>query len=187
VVQRRRVNLIVMRLSVLIKAAAVLLWLPGSLAIAQEPKLVDYSHVKITLTSEGGPSGCVIFEGGRPVDCIPKYSVTIDENGTVIFHRISSVKPRDERVHSIPISTVRALVSEFQRIDFFSLDDRYEVKKLPNGHFQTIDHGHSWTVSIDIDGKSKSIYIFFGEPDDLAVLVKKIVDTTQISQSVGSP
>jgi hypothetical protein len=176
-----------MRLSVFIKTASVLFWLLGSVVVAQEPKLVDYSHVKITLTSEGGPSGCVIFEGGRSVDCIPKYSVTIDENGTVIFNRISSVKPRDERVHSIPISTVRDLVAEFQRIHFFSLDDRYEMKKLPNGQFQTIDHGHAWTVSIDIDGKSKSIYIFFGEPDDLAALVKKIVDATQISQYVGRP
>ena len=176
-----------MRLSVLIKTASVLFGLLGSGVVAQEPKLVDYAHVKITLTSEGGPSGCVMFEGGRLVDCIPRYSVTIDENGTVIFNRISSVKPRDERVHSIPISTVRDLVAEFQRINFFSLDDRYEMKKLPNGHFLTIDHGHSWTVSINIDGKSKSIYIFFGEPDDLAALVKKIVDATQISQYVGRP
>jgi hypothetical protein len=113
--------------------------------------------------------------------------VTIDENGTVIFNWISNAKPRDKRVHSIPISTVRDLVAEFQRINFFSLDDRYEMKKLPNGQFQTIDHGHSWTVSIDIDGKSKSIYIFFGEPDDLAALMKKIVDATQISQYVGRP
>ena len=176
-----------MRLWVLMKTASVLFWLLGSVVAAQEPKLADYAHVKITLTSEGGPSGCVMFEGGRSVDCIPKYSVTIDKNGTVIFNRINSVKPRDERVHSIPVSTVRDLVTEFQRINFFSLDDRYEMKRLANGHFQTIDHGHAWTVSINIDGKSKSIYIFFGEPDALAALVKKIVDASQISQYVPRP
>jgi len=33
--------------------------------------------------------------------------------------------------------------------------DRYEIKKLPNGNSETIDHAYASTISIDIDGKRK--------------------------------
>src|SRR2546430_9074879 len=34
--------------------------------------------------------------------------------------------------------------------------DRYEIKKLPNGNSETIDHAYASTISIDIDGKRKA-------------------------------
>ena len=34
--------------------------------------------------------------------------------------------------------------------------DRYEIKKLPNGNSETIDHAYASTISLDIDGKRKA-------------------------------
>jgi hypothetical protein len=115
----------------------------------------------------------------------PGYSVSLDENGTVIYNGASCVKERGERIHSIPVSAVRDLVTQFMQIDFYSLQDRYTEKKLPNGMFQTIDHANATTISIDIDGKKKSVYIFYGAPDELIDLERKLYDSTKISQYTG--
>jgi hypothetical protein len=153
--------------------------------VAQAPKTPDYTHVKITVTAEGTACGCVYLQDNDYVSCCPKYSATVDENGTVIYNGVSGVKTRGERVLSIPLSTVRDLVSDFYRIDFFSLEDRYTRKKLPNGNYQTVSHQNAMTVSIDVDGKSKSIYIFYGEPQELTDLLRKLIDATGIAQHVG--
>jgi hypothetical protein len=174
-----------MRLSVLIKTILVVFVLLSPAVVAQEPKAPDYAHVKITLTTEGGPCGCVYFQDDRYVGCCPKYSVSVDENGTVIYNGISGVKTRGERVLSIPVTTVRDVVADFYRIGFFSLQDRYEVKKLPNGDYATVDHSNAMTISIDIDGKTKSVYIFYGAPQELADLLTKIVEVTRVAQYVG--
>jgi hypothetical protein len=51
--------------------------------------------------------------------------------------------------------------------------------------FQTIDHANATTISIDIDGKKKSVYIFYGAPDKLIELQRKLYDVTQIGQYIG--
>ena len=74
---------------------------------------------------------------------------------------------RGEAISSISITAVRDLVAEFLRVNFYSLQNRYTEKRLPNGNIHTIDHGNATTISIDIDGKKKSIYIFYGAPHEL--------------------
>ena len=63
--------------------------------------------------------------------------------------------------------------------------DRYEIKKLPNGNSETIDHAYASTISIDIDGKKKSVYIFYGAPQELIDLQRKLYEVTQIAQYTG--
>ena len=83
------------------------------------------------------------------------------------------------------MGAVRDLEADFLRINFFSLQDRYTSKKLPNGNSQTVDHANATTMSIDLDGKKKSVYIFYGAPDELIALQRKLYDFTQIAQYVG--
>jgi Domain of unknown function (DUF6438) len=154
-------------------------------APAQQPSAADYIHVTITMKAEGGPCGCVYLLDDKYVGCCPAYSVTVDQNGTVIYNGISGVKVRGEKVQSIPIADVRDLVTNFFRIDFFSLQDRYTEKKLPNGMSETIDHSNATTISIDIDGKKKSVYIFYGAPQELLDLQRKLFEVTQIVEYVG--
>jgi hypothetical protein len=83
------------------------------------------------------------------------------------------------------VGAVRDLVADFFRINFFSLQDRYRSKTLPDGNPQTVDHANATTISIDVDGKKKSVYIFYGAPDELIDLQRKLYDITQIAQYVG--
>ncbi len=161
----------------------ILLVLNTSSSAQQAPQPV-YSHVNITLKAKGGPCGTVCVNEAS-LGCCPAYSVSLDENGTVIYNGVVGVKTRGEKIHSIPVGTVKELVADFLRIDFYSLQDRYTEKKLPNGQFEMIDHANATTISIDIDGKQKSIYIFYGAPDELIALQRKVYDVSGIAQYTG--
>ena len=176
----RPVNSGVMR-SFLIAAVFLLVSVP---AMAQQSSPPDFSHVTITMTMDGTHCFCM-NQPGSEVSCCPEYSVSVNENGTVIYNGLRGAKVRGEKVHSISVSAVRDLVADFFRIDFFTLQDRYEIKKLPNGNSETIDHAYASTISIDIDGKKKSVYIFYGAPDELIDLQRKLYDVTQIAQYIG--
>lgn len=177
----RPVNSTVMR-SFLI--TAVFLLLVSVPATAQQSSPPDFSHVTITMTMDGTHCFC-LYQPGSEVTCCPEYSVSLDENGTVIYNGLRGTRVRGEKVQSIPVSAVRDLVADFFRIDFFSLQDRYEIKKLPNGNSETIDHAYASTISIDIDGKKKSVYIFYGAPQELTDLQRKLFEVAQIAQYVG--
>jgi uncharacterized protein DUF6438 len=164
--------------------AALFLFLNSDAAMAQQSSPPDFSHVTITMTMDRTHCFCV-DQPGIEVGCCPEYSVSLNENGTVIYNGLRGAKVRGEKVHSISVSAVRELVADFFRIDFFSLQDRYEIKKLPNGNSETIDHAYALTISIDIDGKKKSVYIFYGAPQQLTDLQRKLFETLQIAQYVG--
>jgi hypothetical protein len=163
---------------------ALTLLLCIGMPIVAQSTLPNFTHLMITMKVEGGPcfSLCLPNEYRS---CCPGYSVSLDENGTVIYDGVIGVKERGERVHSIPIPVVRDLVGEFLRIKFYSLQDRYIEKKLPNGMTETIDHANATTISIDIDGKKKSVYIFYGAPDELIRLREKVDEVMQIAQYTG--
>ena len=167
-----------------LKASLLLVLFLSVPASSQALKGTDFTHVTITMKAEGGPCGCV-YSSENDLSCCPAYSVSVDENGTVIYDGIGGVKVRGEKITSISITAVRDLVTEFLRIDFYSLQDRYTSKKLPNGNSETIDHANATTISIDIDGKKKSVYIFYGTPQELIDLQRKLYEATQIGQYVG--
>ena len=122
---------------------------------------------------------------GIDLSCCPAYIVSVDENGTVKYVGIGGVKTRGEKTHAISSSAVRDLVANFLRINFFSLQDEYRFKKSPDGTMSSIDHSNATTISIDLDGKRKSIYIFFGAPDELIDLQHKLFDALEIAEYVG--
>jgi hypothetical protein len=173
-----------MRLSHVMKAVILLLLLAPVSAWAQQTGGPDFKHVTITITTDGSHCFCV-WTPESAVACCPEYSVSLDENGTVIFKGHGALKSKGERVHSISSLAVRELVAEFSRIGFFSLDDRYECEKLANGNLACIDHAYARTISIDLDGKKKSIYLFYGVPQELIDLQRKIIDVTKIKKYVG--
>jgi hypothetical protein len=109
----------------------------------------------------------------------------VDETGTVIYNGFKGVTVFGEQVRSISIGAVRDIVSDFLRIDFFSLENSYTSKKLPNGNSERIDHANATTISIDIDGKKKSVYIFYGAPQELIDLHRKLYEVAQIAQYTG--
>ena len=117
--------------------------------------------------------------------CLPAYFVPVNEKGTVKYAGIGGVKVEGEKIHSISSATVRDLVAEFIRIKFFSLENEYRYKRLPDGSWSSIDHTNATTISIDLDGKQKSVYIFYGAPDELMALKRTLFDALQIAEYVG--
>jgi hypothetical protein len=164
--------------------ASLCLLLVSGAAMAQQSRAPDFSHVTITMTMDGTHCFCM-SQTGSEVSCCPEYSVSLDENGTVIYNGIRGAKVLGEKVHSISVAAVCGLVADFFQINFFSLQDRYETKTLPNGNSETIDHAYASTISFDIDGKKKSVYIFYGAPQELTDLQRKLFEVTRIAQYVG--
>ena len=151
-------------------------------AVLSQPSPAQFTHVTITMKTEGGPGMCM---QGIDLSCCPAYVVSVDENGNVKYVGVGGVKIRGEKTHSISRSTVTDLVANFLRIKFFSLQDEYYFKISPDGTRTSIDHSNATTISIDLDGKRKSVYIFFGAPDELTDLQRKLFDTLQIAEYVG--
>lgn len=172
---RGPVNSDVMRLFSFVTTALGLLLFPLTTVAAQQSSAPNYTHVTITMTAEGGPCDCVF----------PAYSVSVDEKGTVIYNGLKGVTVRGEKIHSISTGVVRDIVSDFLRIDFFSLESSYLSKKLPDGTSPRPDHANATTISIDLDGKKKSVYIFYGAPQELIDLERKLYEVTQIAQYTG--
>jgi hypothetical protein len=144
----------------------------------------NFKQVTISMKANGGPCGCVPLNE-IDLSCCPAYSVSINETGTVKYEGIASVKVRGKQIYSIPTEQVKELVGEFYKSDFFSLEDRYIQKKLENGLVETIDHSNATTISIIIDGKTKSVYNFYGAPKELIDLQRKIYETSKVAQYVG--
>jgi len=157
-----------------LKLALVFIVLFAIPVVGQKASAPEFKRVTITMKTEGGPCDCIF----------PAYSVSVDENGTVTYNGLKGVKVQGEKIHSISIEAVRDLVSDFLRIDFFSLENSYTSNQLPNGISETIDHTNATTISIDIDGKKKSVYIFYGEPQELTDLQHILFEVLQIAQYV---
>jgi hypothetical protein len=129
----------------------------ASLSSAQQTSAPN--HTRITLTRT--PTTC---EGG----CL-YYTVTISGNGDVEF---SSFNLEAGRVVSNPVIEgnidlvhVDELVREFERINYFSLTNRYgdgATNKQDKHCPKSWSHHPSAITSITVKGKSKEIYHYLG-------------------------
>jgi len=106
----------------------------------------------------------------------PVYSLTIYVNGTVVYEGEMYVKVTGEQTSEISQEKIQEIVDEFYRIDYFSLDDVYD---LPIS-----DIPHTIT-SIRINGKYKSIYNREGAPKELNELENRIDEITNSKQWVS--
>jgi hypothetical protein len=109
-----------------------------------------------------------------PVWLSPGYSAQIYGDGTVIYEGKTGVEVKGIRKYKIPIENVKELAEDFQRINYFSLKDKYQ---------DLIIYDQSSTAtSIEIDGKKKKIITFNGGPEELYKLENKIEDFAGVSR-----
>ena len=106
----------------------------------------------------------------------PVYSVKIYADGSVVYIGKEFVKEVGERRFKITPERVQQLVKEFEKIDYFSLKDRYdaEVTDLP-----------TTTTSICLDGKKKKVVNYFGAPQKLDELEDKIDSLAGLYRLLG--
>jgi len=90
----------------------------------------------------------------------PDYRLEIQSNGTINFEGREYTKIKGKITDKITAEQLKQLVLEFEKADFFSLDEKYpnEKKNCPS----VATDMPSAIVSIKIDGKQKTIKHYLG-------------------------
>ena len=147
--------------------AAVILIIVGC-AGTQTPMPDDLDDVVITLERTVCFGVC------------PEYKLTVYGNGTVVYEGRRFVRIEGRRTIAIGEDKVRQLLSEFERIDYFSLEDSYEE------HMAT-DMPSAYT-SLTVDGKTKAVSHYHGDlsaPKELTELEERIDEIVNSDQWVN--
>ena len=136
----------------------------------------DRSKILISFKSHGDHcfSLCV---GEGDLACCPVYSVTINGDGQVEYDGTMGVKVRGKKAHSVSAAQVAQLVENFYKIGFFSLSDSYDDHRF--------DHYNAFTIALTVGERKKSIYVAQGQPDELNVLMHKVIEVSGISKYLG--
>ena len=124
----------------------------------------------------------------------PTYKVTI-ENRTVVFEGYENVRVKGEAKDQISVETLRALVSEFDKISYFSLRDTYlgpedgcpgEATDMPSANTSFRVNGRRKSVSHYL-GCSGSELVFTVYPPELANLEDRIDELVGTEKWIGAP
>ena len=111
----------------------------------------------------------------------PEYKLTIYGSGTVEYEGKRFVKIEGKRTITISEEKVRHLFSEFEKIDYLSLNDSYE-------EFMATDMPSAFT-SLTVDGKAKTVRHYHGDfsaPKALTELEDKIDEIVNSNQWIKS-
>lgn len=102
----------------------------------------------------------ITLERGACFGACPIYEVTITSDGTVNFEGRQYTKTKGTAKGHISVQDFRRLVAEFERINYFSLPDRYApgTSVCP----QVITDMPSADTSIHLKGKSKTVSHYYG-------------------------
>ena len=107
----------------------------------------------------------------------PVYKITIHGDGTVIYEGKDFVATEGKVETTINQEKIKQLISEFEEIDYFSLQDEYTER--------TITDAPSTITSITIDGKTKTVEHYHGDfnaPEELTNLEKRIDEIVNSEQ-----
>lgn len=127
---------------------------------------INLAEVKVEIKRDGSSIGCR--------DCTAEYYASIDGNGIVNYEGFSGVRLVGKYTFSISIEQIKDLISNFKKVDFFALEDKYINKKLPNGLTLIVSHSIKTTTTLTIGTKTKSVFNFYGAPEGLDELQEKI-------------
>ena len=105
----------------------------------------------------------------------PVYKLTIHGDGRVIYEGIRCVRIEGTRTTTISENKSEQLMTEFQKIDYFSLKDSYE-------EHNATDMPSAFT-SLTIDGKTKTVRHYHG---DFSAPKKLTELENQIDQIINS-
>ena len=112
----------------------------------------------------------------------PAYKLTIIADGSVVFEGRRFVKQEGVTISSVSPERLKQLMAEFDRVNFFSLEDDYSEIRLSCPTDQP-----SAITSIRINGKSKTINHYLGclepkVPKGLTELENKIDEVVNTAQ-----
>jgi hypothetical protein len=111
----------------------------------------------------------------------PIYSAQIYADGAVVYVGDEFVKEKGERRFKIPQENIQKLIKEFERIDYFSLKDKYDADE--NG--MSVTDLPTTITSICLDGKTKRVVNYYGAPKKLFELEDKIDNLAGLYKYLG--
>ena len=113
-------------------------------------------------------------------DC-PVYSAEIFTDGTVIYKGKYWVKVEGEKQYKITEDKLEKLIKEFQRINYFSLKNKYEEDEFG----VSVTDQPTTITSIKLNDKKKKIVNYYGAPEELDQLEDKIDKISGLSKLIG--
>lgn len=102
----------------------------------------------------------------------------IEGNGKVTYEGRQFVNVKGMQIAEISRDTIKELVDEFFKIDYFALQDSF---------VQPITDLPSTTTSLSIDGRFKRVYNYAGAPQKLITLEHKVDQVAHSGQWVSQP
>jgi hypothetical protein len=115
----------------------------------------------------------------------PDYTVTIAADGTVTFEGRQFVKTKGIAKGSLSREGMRQLIAEFERANYFSLNDKYQSAE--DGCPEQWTDAPTAVTSIRINGKSKSVLHYHGCQDGQVVYPKALTALeNKIDEIVGT-
>jgi len=106
----------------------------------------------------------------------PTYNITIYGNGTVIYEGTANVNTTGMQISNITEDNLRLLISEFKKIDYFSLNETEIASHV-------VYDAPMFTTSLTINGKTKTIKHYeTAVPKQLTDLENKIDEIVNSSQ-----
>ena len=132
-------------------------------------KRIGSPEILITINRETCLGGC------------PSYSAQIYADGTVVYRGDDFVKVKGERRHKVAETRVTELVKAFERIDYFSLKDKYEV----DANERSVTDQPRTTTSISLNGRYKKVVDYYCAPKELIALEDLIDKLAGLYEYIG--
>lgn len=157
-----------------VAAVAVILTLAGTLVAATCARAGD-EPIEITLERTSCFGRC------------PVYMVTISGDGSVSYEGRQFVGVTGKQHAHIEPSAVRALVHEFEAINFFALRDAYRTVDNPDGTVTHVTDLPTTFVGLRLGDRFKRVEDYFGGPNGLRALERRIDEVAGTKQWIDGP
>jgi hypothetical protein len=86
------------------------------------------------------------------------YKIDVKADGTVLFEGIRNTKFKGKTKGRIDNEKIKELIGEFEKADYFNLNDEYNFQTCPN----SFTDAHDVNTSIQLNGRRKSVYHYLG-------------------------
>ena len=119
------------------------------------------------------PTTSITLERTACFGSCPVYTLSIAGDGMVTYNGISNVRVTGQRTWKIEPAAVEALAREMDQAGYFGLKDRYAA---PATDLPTI------RTSLRIGGRTKSVEDYFGAPEILRELERRIDEVAGVKK-----
>lgn len=161
---------------------ALVLWLAGQPQILFRPTAAEIRAAVVTLeTNHGGSIG---YSDPADLRNTALFTVQLHGDGRVVYEGRSGVRTMGRRAHEVPAAGVAALIDEFRRSDFLSLDEMY-ASVSRDGARKSSSHSEIATLTFSIGGRTRRVRAGYGTPMVVRDLQDRVIEVSDIRRYTG--